>query len=353
MRHAESCLIASAAIATLLLTAIAHADTTAPYEDDLAAYLLVYFKDDTHSIHFALSSDGYRFTDVNSGEPVIDGAQIAEQKGVRDPYLMRGPDGVFYMAATDLHIFGKEAGHRTTQWQRDGERYGWGNNRALVLLKSTDLIDWDHTVLRVDQAYPQLSDISSTWAPELIYDHDRGAIMLYYSSRSPGVRDRIYYCYLDDDFSKMVTAPEPLFEYPTEHTTIDGDITRVRDKFHLFYVPHDGTPGVKQAVSDRINGGYVYDAAWYDTVDTSCEAPNVWQRLGQDKWVLMYDIYGTRPHNFGFRETTDFKTFTDLGRFNDGPMKSTNFTSPKHGSVTHLTKAEADQLAEHWGLKKY
>jgi hypothetical protein len=28
-------------------------------EKDMAAYLMVYFKDDTHSLYFALSSDGY------------------------------------------------------------------------------------------------------------------------------------------------------------------------------------------------------------------------------------------------------------------------------------------------------
>lgn len=47
--------------------------------------------------------------------------------------------------------------------------------------------------------------------------------------------------------------------------------------------------------------------------------------------MIMYDIYGLRPPNFGFRETTDFKTFTDLGRFNEGVMKATNSSSPTLG----------------------
>jgi hypothetical protein len=53
---------------------------------------------------------------------------------------MRGPDNAFYMAMTDLHIFAQRERHRNTEWQRDGGKYGWGNNRALVLIKSTDLI---------------------------------------------------------------------------------------------------------------------------------------------------------------------------------------------------------------------
>lgn len=104
-----------------------------PDEKDMAAYLLVYFKDDTHSLHMALSADGYSFTDVNNGRPVVSGDTIAQQRGIRDPHIMRGPDGAFYLAMTDLHIYAQEAGYRDTQWERDGKAYGWGNNRAVVL----------------------------------------------------------------------------------------------------------------------------------------------------------------------------------------------------------------------------
>ena len=75
-----------------------------PSEKEMAAYLFVYFKDESHGIYMALSADGYTFTDVNNAKPIIAGDTIAEQKGIRDPYIMRGPDGWFYMAMTDLHI---------------------------------------------------------------------------------------------------------------------------------------------------------------------------------------------------------------------------------------------------------
>ncbi len=101
-----------------------------PTEKDLAAYLLVYFKDQDHSLYFALSSDGYTFTDVNNGQPVMKGEDLAEQKGIRDPHIVRGPDNAFYLSMTDLNIFGQRMGYRTTQWQRDAEKYDWGNNRA-------------------------------------------------------------------------------------------------------------------------------------------------------------------------------------------------------------------------------
>ena len=64
-----------------------------------------------------------------------------------------------------------------------------------------------------------------------------------------------------------------------------------------------------------------------------------------------YDIYGINPHNFGFSETTDFVNFKDLGHFNEGVMKATNFSSPKHGAVIHITKKEAEKLRKYWKNK--
>ena len=106
-------------------------------EKDLAGYLFVYFKDQDQSAYMAISADGYTFTDINKGQPIFIGSELAEQKGVRDPHITRGPDGAFYLAMTDLHIFGKRAGFRDTDWQRPIDKYGWGNNRALVLMKSS------------------------------------------------------------------------------------------------------------------------------------------------------------------------------------------------------------------------
>ncbi|HLS96771.1 hypothetical protein BC792_10188 [Sphingobacterium allocomposti] len=318
-------------------------------EADLAAYLLVYFKDETHSVHFALSHDGYSFTALNGGQPVIAGDTIAEQKGIRDPYIMRGRDGVFYMVMTDLHIYAKQRGLRDSEWERDGAAFGWGNNRGIVLMKSTDLIHWTHSRLRIDQIFDGWDNVGSFWAPQVIYDDARGKIMLYFTMRFGNGLNQLYYAYLNDSFTGLEAEPQLLFRYPKANKSyIDGDITKVNDSYHLFYVAHDGTPGIKQAVSKQPAGPYEYDDRFYDPEKAACEAPNIWKRIGEKKWVLMYDIYGISPHNFGFSETEDFKHFTNLGRFNEGVMKTTNFESPKHGAVIHLTEEEATRLAEHW-----
>lgn len=344
-------------VCSLILAALAG---NAASEKDMAAYLLVFFSDDDHSLHFALSEDGYSFTALNDNKPVISGDSIAEQRGIRDPHIYRGPDDTFYMALTDLHIYAQRDGLRDSRWER-GDEYGWGNNRGLVLMKSDDLINWTHNEVRLDKLFPEeYSEIGCAWAPQTIVDPANGLPMVYFTIRSrgeqlPGGRmvdkkTRLFYSYTDKDFTTLTTKPELLFEYPdSTRQILDADICPMPDgRFFMTYCAQENPGGIKGAVSERINSGYVYNEAWLDTEPKACEAPNVWKRIGEDKWVLMYDVFSISPHNFGFVETSDFKTFTPLGHFNDGPMKSTNFTSPKHGAVIHITKEEADRLRSRW-----
>jgi hypothetical protein len=314
---------------------------------DLQAYLMVYFKDETHSIYFATSTNGCTFTDVNGGQPVFLGKELAEQKGVRDPHIMRGPDGAFYLAMTDLHIFAQREGLRDTQWERPGELYDWGNNRALIFMKSFDLIHWTHHIVRVDKLFPEFGDIGCAWAPETIFDPGQKQLMVYFTTRIKHGKNFMVYSYADAAFTKLETEPKPLFTYPKANVnTIDGDITKVGDKYHLFYVAHDRPGGLRHAVSDQINQGYVYEPAKVDPEKVACEAPNLWRRNGTDTYILMYDVFGAKPNNMGFSETTDFVHYQNLGRFNDpgSVMKATNFSGPKHGAVMSITPAELQRL---------
>ncbi|MDH6342074.1 beta-xylosidase [Parabacteroides sp. PFB2-12] len=321
-----------------------------PTEQDMSAYLMVYHRDETHGLYMALSADGYSFTGLNENKPVMAGDTIADQKGIRDPHIYRGPDGAFYLAMTDLHVHAKRDGLRETEWERDGAVYGWGNNRGLVLMKSWDLINWKRTNIRFDQLSAAYSEIGCAWAPEITYDDEKGMLMIYYTMRFKSEPNKLYYVYVNDEFDRLESIPQLLFEYPDKNVSaIDADITKIGDTYHMFYVSHDGVPGIKYATSKRINRDYHYDPRWYDPEPKSCEAPNVWKRIGEEKWVLMYDVYGISPHNFGFSETSDFVHFNNLGRFNEGVMKATNFL-PKHGAVIHLTRQEAERLAKHWHL---
>ena len=167
-------------------------------EKDMGAYLFTFFSDPTHSLFMAISYDGYNFKPINNGEPIISGDSIAEQHGIRDPHIYRAPNGKFYIAMTDLHVFGKQKGIRTSQWERPDE-YGWGNNRGLVLMASDDLIHWTHHVARIDRLFPEhFGQIGCAWAPQTIWDPAVGKPMVYFTIRQEaGGRTKLYYSYAD------------------------------------------------------------------------------------------------------------------------------------------------------------
>ena len=284
-------LLTTALMATLAVNAQkAH---KVPTEAEMGAYVMVYHKDADHSLHMAVSYDSYTWTSLNNDEPVISGDTIAVQHGIRDPHIFRGPDGGFYLAMTDLHIFGSKAsaereGHtntkvyRDTEWERDGRKYGWGNNRGLVLMKSFDLIHWTRTNLDFSSLTCPTgvtdmhgnpvpwSEVGCVWAPETVYDYEAGHLLVHFTTRMKTGVNMIYYIYMNDDFTQMLSEPKLLFEAPhnengvPRYNIIDSDIIKVGDTYNLFYVSHEKGATVKHATSPCITGPYVMDDKYDD-----------------------------------------------------------------------------------------
>ena len=179
--------------------------------------------------------------------------------------------------------------------------------------------------------------------------------MVYFTIRPTGKgKTKLYYAYADDDFTKLVTEPQLLFEYPDENVQVlDADIVPMPDgRYCMTYCSQEGPAGIKVAVSDHINRGYVYQPQQIDAEKGSCEAPTMYKLIGEEKWLLMYDIFSIKPHNFGFMETTDFKTFRHIGRFGEGATTREGFSEQKHGAVTHITEEDAQRLENYWKLGK-
>ena len=323
------------------------AETHAQGSAAKSAYLMSYFKDATHSLYFATSPDGYVWTDVNGGNPVLSGYDIADQHGIRDPHIIRGGDGAFYLTMTDLHIYGQREGYRDTEWERPGDEYGWGNNRNMVFMKSFDLVHWTHAKVEVSKLFADYADAGNTWAPQTITDSTNGRMMVYFTTRHGNGANFMVWSYANADFTTLVTDPKQILEYPDPTiNTIDADITKVGDTYRMFYVAHDKPGNIHEAVSKQLTDGYVAERKQVDPETKAAEAPNLWKRYGTDIYVLMYDVFGIDPHNMGFAETTDFKTFKNIGRFNEpgSPMRATNFERPKHGSVMPITPAEKARI---------
>ena len=81
----------------------------------------------------------------------------------------------------------------------------------------------------------------------------------------------MYYSYTDDNFTKLETTPKRI----TEIVGLDGDITKVGDKYQLYYVSN---ARILHSVSDKINQGYKADTIRIDPEKVNTEAPNVFRR---------------------------------------------------------------------------
>lgn len=340
-------------------------------EKQMKGYIMVYHKDADHGLHMAYSFDGYKWTALNEDRPIMAGDTIAEQKGIRDPHIFRSPKGGFCVAMTDLHVFGMKEGYRTTQWERDGRKYLWGNNRGLVLLKSFDMIHWKRTNLDFskltcptgmkdpDGTPIPWNEVGCVWAPEMVWDETEQKIMIHFTTRFKNGKNCIYYAYMNDDFTELISEPKLLFSAPMDengypsYNVIDSDIIKVGDTYHMFSVGHDKKEPIKHATASNITGPYTMDNKYNDGENRAHEAPNCWKRIGKQEWVVMFDNFAVNPHNFGFVETTDFEHFTPIGYFDQegGKMSRTNFAEQKHGAVISVTKKELKQLIKYWEKK--
>ena len=136
-------------------------------EKDYVAYLFTYFtgnSGDEEAGRDAVSMDGYTFWAVYVIVPVIDSKVISSTGGVRDPHILRCEDGkTFYMVVTDMV-----------------SANGWSSNRAMVLLKSTDLVNWSHSVINIQKRYSGQEDLKRVWAPQIFFDFLAGFFFLYW-----------------------------------------------------------------------------------------------------------------------------------------------------------------------------
>lgn len=296
-------------------------------KDNYSAWLFVYFTSNAktdESIHFALSNDGYNFRALNHNRPILSSAEISSTGGVRDPHIIRGADGkTFYMVATDMVAAN-----------------GWNSNRAMVLLKSTDLVNWSSSVVNIQKRFPGNDSLLRVWAPQTIYDEKAGKYMIYFSMKHGSEPDKIYYAYANAAFTDLETEPKQLFFSPTNGACIDGDIIHHNGKYYLFFKTEGAGAGIKIAESDNLTSGYVLHDVYVQQTKDPVEGAGVYP-LGNNKgYVLMYDVY--TKGRYQFTSTKDFKNFSVIDS-----IVSMNFR-PRHGTVMRITTAEAERLVAKW-----
>ena len=297
-----------------------------PAKSQSGKYLFVYFvgnEPEQERIHFAVSEDGYNFVALNNNEPVI--IQTKGKKCVRDPYIVKGNDGFYYIIGTDMKCI-----------------EGWTSNHSLVTWKSSDLINWtDETIIDMREFDGDFKTTTRAWAPQAIWDEKAKAYMVYWahSDENNNVA-QMYYAHTSD--FKTITKPSLLYERPGIQT-IDGDIAYNKDngKYYLYF-KHDEDQTIAFVVSENLTGPYEDKPVVVSLAKTGVEGSEIYNITGTDQWVMVMDEYGT--DRFFMQQTTDFENFSPVN-----PDDYSMDFNPRHGAITSITDEQYDALIEHFG----
>lgn len=333
----------------LFWTVISHAGVSG--KNKYNSYLFAYFSSnspDGEQVRYAVSEDGFNYKALNAGRPVIASEDIALTKSIRDPHILRAEDGkTFYMVLTDMR-----------------SSLGWQSNDGLILMKSTDLINWQHTTIDFPSRFPGLhgfdrKNLHAVWAPQTIWDPKEQKYMIYYSigrhdwEYPVGERFqpyfKLYYSYANEDFTD-ITEPKLLFDFGT--ASIDGDIVYdAKNQEYILFFKDEGLPtinngfktnnGVMRATGKNLTGPYTVEYRHvHGTNEFPVEGSSVFPLVRSDEYVLMYDCYAKGYYQFC--KSKDLKNFV----FVQNTETKGDFT-PRHGSVIRITKKERERL-ETW-----
>lgn len=275
--------------------------------DDGDVFLFATFQNqDEKFLRFAASTDGYHWTNVPG---IFLTANIGHDKKLRDPSIVRGPDGTFHLVWT-------------VAWRGD-QGFGYASSR--------DLIHWsEQKFIPVMTHEPATTNV---WAPELFYDDGTRQFLIAWASTIPGRfpdhleksdnNHRLYFT-TTRDFQNF--APAKLFFEPG-FSVIDGFILRDNGRYVLLN-KDNSRPflNLRVAFADSPLGPWRDESEPFTPKFT--EGPCA-LKLGDD-WLIYFDAY--RGKYYGAVRTRDFKSFTDVTSeisFPPGHKHGTAFQVPR------------------------
>ena len=252
-------------------------------------------------LRFIYSYDGINWNPI---EGTFLAPKVGNQKVMRDPSIVKGPDGTFHLVWTS----------------------SWRGDKGFGYASSKDLIHW------TEERFITVMDDPTTvnvWAPELFYDDVKRQYMIIWASCIPGKfpdgledhnnNHRLYYTTTKDfkTFSKAKLLIEPGF------SSIDATMVK-RGNNDYVMVLKDNTRkqrNIKVAFAKSPYGPW--SEASESFTDMFCEGPST---AYADGWhYIYYDSY--RQKIYGAHRTKDFKTFEDR----TGSVKFP--VGHKHGTV--------------------
>ncbi|MFJ8631894.1 glycoside hydrolase family 43 protein [Streptomyces sp. NPDC093568] len=303
-------------------------------------YLMVHFTGEGSTgqqMYLSHSTDGLHWNDLNGGGMVL--RSTVGTRGVRDPALVRSPDGSkYWIVATDLCI---GCGQNWDQAVNNA-------SRNLVVWESKDLVTWSQPwLLNVAGAIP---DGRNAWAPEAIRDPATNDYVLYWATNATlnGVlKHRIYYARTSD--FRTITTPQLYIDRPGTQNIIDTQIIEVPSGVGDFrYVRASGDGQITLEGSNSILGTWtrIGDLSGIGLTGSQVEGP-MWMKFnGTDKWGLYLDQYAS---NGGYLPvvTTDP---SDPAAYQKQASGSYNMggTKKRHGWILNMTAAEESRVLARW-----
>ncbi len=253
-------------------------------------YLFSFFRGNGDGLHLAWSTDGLRWRAL-AGDRIFLVPRVGGRL-MRDPCILRGPDGTFHLVWTS----------------------GW-YERVIGYANSRDLIHWsEQKAIPVMEHEPAARN---AWAPELAYDPSKQQYIIFWATTIPGrcpetdaagdngLNHRIY-CTTTRDFSSF--TPTRLFFDPG-FSGIDATLVQAGGRYHLVFKDETARPVKKHlrvASGDSIEGPFnelcePFTVSWV-------EGPSV-LRVGAQYFVY-YDMY--RARKYGVMRSVDLKRWEDI-----------------------------------------
>ncbi len=276
-------------------------------KDNDEIYLFSYFMGNGEDgLHLSYSRDGYEWEALNNNKSFLK-PQVGNDKLMRDPCIISGPDGKFHMVWT-------------VSWNEKGIGYAW----------SEDLINWS------EQKYIPVMEHEETaqncWAPEVFWDEDSKQYIVFWSTTIPGrfpetenAGDRNHRMYFvsTKDFESF--SKTKLF-YDKGFNVIDGTLIKVKNEYILFLKDETREPAQKNiriAKSKKLTSEYSKPTQPI-TGNYWAEGPTVIKI--KDHWIVYFDKY--RKHSMGAIRSKDLKSWEDISEqisFLEGTRHGTVF----------------------------
>lgn len=267
-------------------------------------------------LRYLYSEDGMHWDSISG---VWLKPELGQHKLMRDPSMVRTPDGTYHLVWT-------------TSWKGD---LGFG------YAHSKDLIHWSE-----QRMIPVMEDEPTTvnvWAPEIFYDDEKEEFIVVWASCIPGRFERgveeednnhrLYYITTKD--FKTISKAKVLHDFG--FSAIDAVIVKRAKKDYVMVLKDNTRPerNLKVAFAESVTGPY--SEASQPFTESFVEGPSV-EKIGED-YLIYFDVY--KKKIFGAMRTKDFRNFTD---------ETNHISIPeghKHGTIFKAPEAVVKALLEH------